>query len=193
MSPEQCTGAQLDVRSDIYSVGVCMYEALTGRVPHLGKNYVETMSLQIMAEPRTFSQVCPGKLFPPGLEQVVRKALEKEPEKRYQTMGELRADLEQAIPLNPVSEQRSKNASRHLDKFNNKQTRTTGDYRARTGFRERIGQLMPNFAKLCIVLAVLAVITLAAQIIGEYLKTEPYWTKDWKDVPEFSSQEADKK
>ena len=78
MSPEQCTGSQMDARSDIYSIGICMYEALTGRVPHIGKNYVETMSLQIMAEPRSFSQACPGKLFPPDLERVVRKALEKD-------------------------------------------------------------------------------------------------------------------
>lgn len=98
MSPEQCMGAQLDVRSDIYSIGVVMYEALTGRVPHLGKNYVETMSMQIMNYPRAFSEVCPGRSFPPGLEKVVRKALEKEPDKRYQTMGELRSDLEVVVP-----------------------------------------------------------------------------------------------
>jgi eukaryotic-like serine/threonine-protein kinase len=98
MSPEQCMGAQLDVRSDIYSLGVVMFEALTGRVPHLGKTYVETMSMQIMNYPKPFSEVAPGRTFPAGLEKLVRKALEKEPDKRYQTMGELRADLEQVVP-----------------------------------------------------------------------------------------------
>jgi serine/threonine protein kinase len=98
MSPEQCMGAQLDTRSDIYSLGVVMYEAITARVPFLGKNYVETMTLQIMSHPKPFAEMCPGKTFLPSLEKVVRKALEKEPDKRYQSMSELRADLELAVP-----------------------------------------------------------------------------------------------
>lgn len=98
MSPEQCMGAQLDTRSDIYSIGVVMYEAITARVPFLGKNYVETMTLQIMNHPKPFSEMCPGKTFLPALEKVVRRALEKEPDKRYQSMTELRSDLELAVP-----------------------------------------------------------------------------------------------
>jgi serine/threonine protein kinase len=98
MSPEQCMGAQLDTRSDIYSLGVVMYEAITTRVPFLGKNYVETMTLQIMNHPKPFAEMCPGKTFLPALEKVVRKALEKEPDKRYQSMSELRADLDLAVP-----------------------------------------------------------------------------------------------
>ncbi len=98
MSPEQCMGGNLDARSDIYSLGVVMYEALTGRVPHLGKNYVETMTMQIMSFPKPFNEVCPGRAFPAGLEEVVRRALEKEPDKRYQSMAELRADLERSVP-----------------------------------------------------------------------------------------------
>jgi serine/threonine-protein kinase len=97
MSPEQVTGAQLDARSDVYSLGVVMYEALTGTVPYLGKNYVETMTMQIMAFPKPFSEVCPEKQLPPKLEKVVRKALEKEPDKRYQSMAELRAELEKSV------------------------------------------------------------------------------------------------
>jgi serine/threonine protein kinase len=112
MSPEQCTGAQLDVRSDIYSIGICMYEALTGKVPYLGKNYVETMSLQIMAEPKRFADLCPEKNIPSSLERVVRKTLEKEPDHRYQTMAELRADLEESLSGGESAKPRRSSSSR---------------------------------------------------------------------------------
>lgn len=106
MSPEQCMGAQLDARSDIYSLGIVMYEALTGQVPFLGKTYVETMSKQISEAPRPFVEARPELVINPLLEQVVFKALNKEPERRYQSMAELRVDLENAFP--PLHQQRSK-------------------------------------------------------------------------------------
>jgi len=108
MSPEQCMGAPLDARSDVYSLGIVMYEALTAQVPFLGKTYVETMSKQISEVPKSFSEVRPELVINPLLEQVVLKALNKEPEKRYQSMAELRIDLENAFPQ--VQEQRSKPA-----------------------------------------------------------------------------------
>jgi len=106
MSPEQCMGAQLDARSDIYSLGIVMYEALTGEVPFLGKNYVETMSKQISEAPPSFNQVRPELVINPLLEQLVLKALSKEPEKRYQSMAQLRVDLENAFPQ--IQQQRLK-------------------------------------------------------------------------------------
>lgn len=111
MSPEQCMGAQLDVRSDIYSVGIALYESLTGQVPFLGKNYVDTMSKQIGEAPRPLSEVVPGISVPPNLEQVVMKALAKEPENRYQTMAELREDLENAFAKPAQSRQKQQKTS----------------------------------------------------------------------------------
>ena len=239
MSPEQCTGSQLDARSDIYSIGICMYEALTGRVPYIGKNYVETMSLQIMADPKPFSQMCPGKLFPPDLERVVRKALEKEPERRYQTMTELRADLEQALsmfegakkrnasssliqmpkvqppkpaparishtqvsPVQPpaprvsqtkvtpaamparVSQTRVPGARPPGPRITQQQLSVTKPGQVRP-LRSLVSAIMPNFAKICIVLAVVAVIALAAQIIGDYVKQNPSWSKYLHTEPDF--------
>jgi serine/threonine protein kinase len=106
MSPEQCMGAQLDARSDIYSLGIVMYEALTGQVPFLGKTYVETMSKQISEVPKSFTEIRPELVINPLLEQVVLKSLNKDPEKRYQSMAELRIDLENAFPQ--VQQQRIK-------------------------------------------------------------------------------------
>jgi serine/threonine protein kinase len=83
-----------------------MFEALTGQVPFLGKTYVETMSKQISEVPKSFAEVRPELVINPLLEQVVIKSLNKDPEKRYQSMAELRIDLENAFPQ--VQNQRMK-------------------------------------------------------------------------------------
>jgi serine/threonine protein kinase len=100
MSPEQCMGAPLDPRSDVYSLGIVIYEALVGEVPFFGKKHVETMSQQINQTPRSFEQVRPDLVIPSRLEEVVMQALSKEPDKRQQTMAQLRAQLEKAILIN---------------------------------------------------------------------------------------------
>lgn len=98
MSPEQCLGKELDNRSDIYSMGVLIYETLTGKLPFLGKNMVETMQMHVQEPPKRFSEVRPDLFIPERVEAVVLKALSKDPEQRPQTMGELANDLRMAIP-----------------------------------------------------------------------------------------------
>jgi serine/threonine protein kinase len=98
MSPEQCTGLDLDPRSDIYSMGIVIYETLTGKLPLLGKTMVDTMSKHISEMPPSFSQSRPDLYIPERLEQVIFKALAKDPNDRHQTMEELKVDLELAIP-----------------------------------------------------------------------------------------------
>lgn len=97
MSPEQCRGEKLDTRSDIYSMGVLMYEALTGTSPIRGSNVFETMQKQLSetAAPLVDSKA-PDSLMK-RLNTVVMKALEKEPSARYQTMQELEIDLNNAL------------------------------------------------------------------------------------------------
>jgi serine/threonine protein kinase len=75
MSPEQCQGLELDSRSDIYSMGIVIYETLTGRLPILGKTMVETMSKHITEPPPRFTEVRPDLYIPERLEAVVFKAL----------------------------------------------------------------------------------------------------------------------
>lgn len=98
MSPEQCTGLDLDPRSDIYSMGIVIYETLTGKLPLLGKTMVDTMSKHISEMPPPFSVSRPDLYIPERLEQVIFKALAKDPNDRHQTMEELKMDLELAIP-----------------------------------------------------------------------------------------------
>lgn len=98
MSPEQCQGLELDHRSDVYSMGIVIYETLTGCLPILGKTMVDTMSKHISEMPPRFSESRPDLYIPERIEAVVFKALAKDPANRHQTMSELCRDLDTAIP-----------------------------------------------------------------------------------------------
>lgn len=98
MSPEQCMGQDLDARSDIYSMGIVLYETLTGKLPILGKTMVDTMSKHISEPPVPFNEARPDLYIPERLEWVVLKAMAKEPGQRHQTMEEFKLDLDLAIP-----------------------------------------------------------------------------------------------
>jgi len=94
MSPEQCKGLSLDGRSDIYSLGCLMYQAISGALPFLGENALQTLSKHICDAPPPFAEVVPKLNIPAAVEAVIFKTLEKEPDNRYPTVAELRKDLE---------------------------------------------------------------------------------------------------
>lgn len=98
MSPEQCQGEELDPRSDIYSMGVVMYESLTGQLPFFGQTMVETMSKHITELAPPFTEARPDLYIPERLEAVVFKALSKSREDRHGSMAQLKQELELAIP-----------------------------------------------------------------------------------------------
>lgn len=98
MSPEQCLGQALDRRADIYSMGIVLYETLTGKLPLIGKNMMETMGKHIHETAIPFQQSRPDLYIPEPLEAVIMKALAKKPEQRQQTMAQLRAELLAADP-----------------------------------------------------------------------------------------------
>ena len=91
MSPEQTTGATVDARSDIFSFGVVLYEALTGGKPFPGQSEIEVLAAirERVPDPLPTS-------VPAPLRWIVEKALEKDPDERYQTMDELVVDLRRA-------------------------------------------------------------------------------------------------
>jgi len=90
-SPEQAQGRISDERSDLYSVGVVLYEMLTGRVPFQGESPVAVALKHVQEEPVPPSHINPQ--VPPGLDQVVARALAKDPSRRYQSAAEFRRDL----------------------------------------------------------------------------------------------------
>jgi tetratricopeptide (TPR) repeat protein len=96
MSPEQCQGQPLDVRSDLYSFGYVMYEVLTGKQAVSGKNAFESMHAHIYDMPQPMNVANPQAKIPEAVEAVIFKALSKKPAERYQSALELKAALEEA-------------------------------------------------------------------------------------------------
>jgi serine/threonine-protein kinase len=94
MSPEQCRGTHLDARTDIYSMGCVMYRSTTGSSPFLGQDALELMFKHVNEKPACFEDVCPQLKIPKNFQDLVMKCLEKDPNNRYQTMLDLRKDLE---------------------------------------------------------------------------------------------------
>lgn len=93
MSPEQCLGRQLDIRSDIYQLGVVMYECFTGLCPFYGASLYDTMSMHVNNRPPTFKDSDHFNNSSFELEQIVMKCLSKQPEERYQSMRSLKRAL----------------------------------------------------------------------------------------------------
>ncbi|HEY3040185.1 MAG TPA: alpha/beta fold hydrolase, partial [Pyrinomonadaceae bacterium] len=91
MSPEQARGQKMDARTDIFSLGVVLYEMLTGRVPFGGQTVTDVLASILMLEPPSLSQSVPES--PEELQRIVHRALRKDKAERYQTATEMLADL----------------------------------------------------------------------------------------------------
>jgi len=102
MSPEQVEGKEVDARSDIYSLGIILYEMLTARVPFEGDTPFTVGVKQKSEIPKNPKAINPN--IPDDLGGVILKSLEKDPSKRYQSAGDVRAELERVEKGLPTTE-----------------------------------------------------------------------------------------
>jgi hypothetical protein len=91
MSPEQAQGKRVDLRSDIFSFGVVLYEMITGRKAFAADSMISTLSAILRDEPKPIGEIVSG--VAPELQQLVHRALRKNPDQRWQSMAEVHAEL----------------------------------------------------------------------------------------------------
>jgi eukaryotic-like serine/threonine-protein kinase len=112
LSPEQAKGTAVDQRSDIYSLGIVLYELLTGSVPFTGDTPVEIAMKHISETPKPPSELRPD--VPHDLDLVVTRALAKDPADRYQSAEEMDADLERVLRGSAISRETEESATQIL-------------------------------------------------------------------------------
>lgn len=93
ISPEQAKGSLTDAKTDLYSVGVMLYEMLTGRLPFQSDNAVSVALMQLQNEPTNPREINPD--IPVGLEQIIMRAMQKNQNDRYQSASEILRDIEE--------------------------------------------------------------------------------------------------
>ncbi|MDP9192431.1 MAG: protein kinase [Acidobacteriota bacterium] len=105
MSPEQALGRAVDARTDIFSLGVVIYEMLSGSKPFTGDAVTEILLKIVMSEPRDIAQAAFG--ITPALASIVRRCMQKQPDDRFQDCEELRTTLAQSLREDPSSVRKS--------------------------------------------------------------------------------------
>ena len=114
MSPEQCLNKNFDSRSDIYSMGVSLFQALSGDVPFVGDTIVEMIHKHCHEPAAKLREMCPDLVVPDALEGVVARCLEKTPADRPQSMAQVKELLQQSLAMAGSREARFIRLSRVL-------------------------------------------------------------------------------
>jgi eukaryotic-like serine/threonine-protein kinase len=96
LAPEQVHDGEVDARADLYSAGIVLYEALTGRAPFEAESHLATATMRLTRDPTPPGSLRPG--IPRGVEAVVLKALARPPEERFQSAEEMSGALARAVP-----------------------------------------------------------------------------------------------
>ena len=165
MSPEQAQGQRVDHRSDIYAVGVILYELITGRPPFYADNFMGILTKHMFDAPHAPSEVAPMAGISPEVEALVLKALQKDRELRYQSMTEFIAAIQAigtgAAPVAVVAEAiaRPANDGRPIE-FNRVKTGPIPAVREVTQAEPRPSRVWAILAA-CVIAASVAIVAVA--------------------------------
>lgn len=111
-SPEQALGKAIDFKSDIYSIGVVLYEMLTGKLPFIGDSAFQVARMQIEMQPKPPIELQPD--MPRAINDIALKALQKQPQNRYRSAAEMHADLKAVLQNPSVTIAQDPEATRYM-------------------------------------------------------------------------------
>lgn len=182
IAPEQARGEKTDGKTDIYSVGVMMYEMLTGKLPFDGDSAVSVALMQLQANPKRPREINPD--IPEGLEEITMKAMQKNPNNRYRSAVEMLSDIER-FRLNPsiiFHYHYASEKKQHNNSENQKKQRTKPQYEApkkdktRPAYDEDMPVRSPALSAIkgVIIAAVIALVVFGAlALIQGYTSSQP--------------------
>lgn len=193
IAPEQARGDLTDEKADIYSVGVMLYEMITGQLPFEADNAVSVAIMQLQADPRPPRDINPA--IPDGLEEITLKAMQKNATQRYQSAAEMLRDIEQFRRNPSISFQYKyfidEKPTKYVDAINTVRGTETAAYNDNYAYEEDYSRGKKKKSTATLVMSgILSAFLLAALVFGIMALTRSCSVQEVQDVdlPNFIGQ-----